>query len=105
MDNVELAFQQEIAGLYYKIKTDTGYIANNFRQAVQTKGGLKAAKDWLADPNATDELFKLMKLKRLDLSMENLVLRKKYKSLFSEEELATAKKRLASLGFTPAEEA
>ena len=105
MENTESLFQQEMAGLYYKIKGEAGYIANNFRQAVQTKGGVKAAKEWLADPNADDERFKLWKLKRLDLSMENLVLRKQYQSLFTAEELATAKQRLSEFGYTPTEKA
>ena len=99
MENAESQFHQEMAGLYYKIKSDAGYIANNFRQAVQTKGGVKAAKDWLADANADDERFKLFKAKRLDLTMEYLVIQDKYQSLFTAEELATAKKRLSELGY------
>ncbi len=99
MENTEALFHQEMAGLYYKIKSDAGYIANNFRQAVQTKGGLKAAKDWLADPQADDERFKLFKAKKLELTMEHLVIQDKYKSLFTAEEIATAKKRLAEFGY------
>lgn len=46
-------------------------------------------------------LFTLWDLKRLGMSMENLVLQPRYASLFTDEELKIARKRLEDLKFTP----
>jgi len=43
-------------------------------------------------------------MRRLDLSMENLVLRLKYRSLFTEQEIEIARERLRYYGFTPNED-
>jgi len=64
-------------------------------------GGLKTAQKLLATPNPSEGFEVLWELQRLDLSMENLVLNPKYRSLFTDEEITTAKERLKAYGFTP----
>ena len=62
-------------------------------------GGLIAAKKLIADPKYSDGLTKLWELKRLDLSVEALVLREPWSKLFTTEELASARKKLNELGY------
>ncbi len=100
MKNCEIIFHEEMLGIYEKAKKECGYIATRFLQMVQEKGGLKAAKQWLSNDTPQEGLFKLWELGRLDLSMERLVLRKQFRKLFTDEELASARKRLQDLHYS-----
>jgi hypothetical protein len=100
MENYELIFHEEMLGIYEKAKKECGYNATRFLQMVQEKGGLKAAKQWLSTDTPQEGLFKLWELSRLDLSMERLVLRKQFRKLFTDQELAIARKRLHNLHYS-----
>ena len=63
------------------------------------KGGLETAKQLLADRKAQTGLDKLWELGLLHESMEAVVLRDEFRSLFTETELAEAKKRLVDRGY------
>ena len=79
------------------------YRASRFLQMVQGSGG-KAAADQLlgsANPSAGfTELF-LRGREQLKLSVEYLVLQDPWHSLFTEEQLAVARKRLVDVGVEP----
>ena len=99
MENYEFLFHEEMLDIYEKAKKQCGYNATRFLQTVQAKGGLKAAKDWLSNDTPQEGLFKLWELGRLDLSMERLLLQKHFRNLFTDEELAIARKRLHELNY------
>ncbi len=63
------------------------------------ESGLHMAKRILATLRQQTGLLRLFKAKRLDLSMEALVLRPEFSHLFTEAELQTARKRLITLGY------
>jgi len=86
-------------GIYEKAKKECGYNATRFLQMVQEKGGWKAAKQWLSHDTPQEGLFKLWELGRLDISMERLVLQKQFRELFTDEELARARKCLHDLRY------
>ena len=90
--------------IYQRAKEECGYNANRFLQMVVNDGGLRTAQKLLDTDNPSDGFVELWKNRRLDLSMENLVLNPKYRSLFSQQEIETAKERLNAYGFTPQEE-
>jgi hypothetical protein len=78
------------------------YRAPRFLQLVRTIGGKAAADQLLATPNPSSgftELFMRGK-ENLALSVEYLVLKDPWRSLFSEEQLAVARKRLVQLDFS-----
>ena len=60
----------------------------------KSAGGLGTAKILLHTPHVSDGFTALWERGRLDLTVEVLILKKKWHSLFSEEERQIAKKRL-----------
>jgi len=76
------------------------YTPTYFIQMVHERGAVNAAKALLHSKEPSEGLFTLWKLGRLDLSVEAMALMKKYRSLFTADERATAKKRLDDLNFT-----
>lgn len=98
---LEEKFHREMLSGDETLRKDHGYNAAYYRQLVHQCGGLEAAHRLLQSRDAQAGLFKLWELGRLDLSMENLVLQPKYASLFTEDELKIARKRLEDLNFQP----
>jgi len=102
--SLEKEFHQAMAQIYHKAKEECGYNVSRFLQMVANDGGLKAAKKLLATPYPSEGFVELWENRSLNLSMENLVLNPKYRSLFSQQEIETAKERLNAYGFTLQEE-
>ena len=75
------------------------YFAIYFKRVVDQYGGREAAKRLLAKPDIQEGLMKLWELGCLDQSMEALVIRERFHSLFTEEEIAEARRRLDELGY------
>jgi len=64
---------------------------------------VEAARRLISKPGGTGGFSRLHELKRLDLTVEALVLTPKYHSLFTEEERELCKERLRRGGFEIAE--
>jgi hypothetical protein len=93
--DLEAQLHEEMLGIYRSVGLATGYWANRYLPKVRKIGGLQAAKDWLKPTsNPTSGLQKLVDINRLDLSVEALVLRQPWCTLFTSEELQVAQKRL-----------
>ena len=75
---------------------DLGYWGRRFLQSVNRNGGLATAKRMLRPRNKGQRkgLDTLLEANRSELSVEHVVLRRKFRSLFNAEELAAAKERL-----------
>lgn len=90
-------FHTAMLDIYHRALAETGYKATRFLQLVRDKGGLEAARQLLENPTMVSEGFTQLALKgRLDLTVEALVLEEPWNTLFSNEQLATAKRRLKS---------
>ena len=100
---LEMAFHRDMLRIYEQGKEECSYNATRFLQMIANLGGLKTAKTLLATPAPSDGFEVLWQFQRLDLSMENLVLNPKYRSLFSDQEIEIARDRLIAYGFTPKE--
>lgn len=92
-------FHQEMLLIYERGKEECDYRPTRFLEVVNEMGGLRAAKMFLSSDKPQEGLYRLWDLGRLDLSMEVLILKKKYINLFSDEEKKEAKKRLDDLGY------
>lgn len=93
--SVEAQFNDEMHAIYKNVGRETGYWAHRYLQKVKKVGGLQAAKDWLKPKSSpTSGLQKLVDINRLDLSVEALVLSQPWSSLFTNEELHVAQRRL-----------
>jgi len=97
--DLEAAFHNEMLNIYECAKKECRYNAARFHQMVNEYGGLAAAKALLASKHHPEGLTRLWEERRLDISMEALVLRDPWRALFSEEELRVARKRLDALGY------
>ena len=90
-----MQFDEKMLAIYKDVGRETKYWAHRYLQKVKRVGGLQAAKDWLKPKSSpTSGLQKLVDINRLDLSVEALVLCQPWSSLFTNEELHVAQKRL-----------
>lgn len=92
-------FHQRMIGIYDAALRECNYRATRFLQMVTDQGGVQAAKALLHAEGYSEGLTALWEHKRLDLSMEALVLQEPWSALFTEEELSVARKRLRDLGY------
>ena len=99
MTDLEARFEQEMVEKVYRAAgRETGYWAGYFLRSVKRYGGMGAARRLLERGGVSAGLAKLASLNRLDLAMETLVLDPTYTPLFTEDERATATRRLEEAG-------
>ena len=98
---LELEFDNEMMGLYTRAKKETGYNATRFIQMLNEHRGLQTARILIHAETVSDGYTKLWELRRLDLAVEALVIKPRYKSLFTEGERAIALKRLSDYEYVP----
>lgn len=99
MTELEKRFDRDMRSIYTTAKRECGYNATRFLQLVGEKGGLAAAKQLISKPGGTEGFTTLWEHHRLDLSVEALVLKPEYKSLFSENEQKLCRDRLMEFGY------
>ena len=101
-ENLEAAFHPKALEIYETAKSECRYNATRFLQKIRKDGGLKAAKAWLrarsGGDNPTQGFLKLLDYGRLDISLEAVVLQTPWNTLFTQDELAVARKRLQKYG-------
>lgn len=76
-----------------------GYNPTIFNQMIATEGGYNTAKKLINSPKTSTGFDKLWEFNRLDLSTEAVILRQKFRPLFTKEELEIAKSRLSEYGY------
>ncbi len=91
------AFDREMMQIYVRAK-QIDYTATRFHQMLTQHGGVETARRLL--PRMSDGFAELWQRKRLDLTVEALVLQPQWKSLFSQNELETARERLKECGWS-----
>jgi hypothetical protein len=84
--------------------TIRGYWASYFLRGVRNHGGPAYAHQLLRAEGTSDGFQRLTDEHRLDLTVEALVLKPEYASLFTAEERSTAAHRLARAGYQPPSE-
>ena len=98
-ERVETEFHHRMMQVYEQAKDECEYDAHRFRNLVLSEGGVMAAKKLLSSNRYSEGLTRLWEEGRLDISMEAAVLEPEWSSLFSDDELETARKRLSELGY------
>ena len=99
MEIKEKKFNEEMVRIYKNAKTECNYNAIRFLQMLSEYGGLKTAKILLKIKKIPDGFIELWNCKRLDLSVEALVLKVEYENLFNKAEKEEAIKRLKEYGY------
>ena len=76
-----------------------GYKPKAFITMMMTEGTVNAVKKLINSEKIPDGFTKLWELKRLDLSMENIIQENEWHELFTDDERNKARKRLKDYGF------
>ena len=101
MDEVERRFHQAMISIYETSKRELGYNATRFLQMVSEQGGLATARQLLWSDTPSDGFTTLWEHRRLDLTVEDHVLRAEFASLFSDADREQALTRLEGYGWRP----
>ena len=94
--NIEDAFDNAMMQIYVQAKQQAGYTATRFHQMLTEHGGVETARRLL--PQMSDGFAELWRRKRLDLTVEALVLQPRWAGLFGRHELEIARGRLKECG-------
>jgi len=90
---LENEFHKEMLAIYQTARSECGYNATRFLNMVANNGGLKTAKRLLANEIPSDGFIELVTRCRIDLTVEALVVKEKYRSLFDQREIQIALNR------------
>ena len=106
-NHLESEFHEAMLVIYdAALRLRPPYHATYFRRMVLERGGRQAASDLLTTEDPSSGFTELyLRGRRLDLSVEYLVLKKPWRDLFSLEQLEVARMRLEKVGFLPPAEA
>lgn len=96
----ESEFHEAMLEIYRRAKAEADYNAARFLGMVSERGGLETARHLLHAPTVSDGYAALWERRRLDLTVEALILDSRWTLLFSEEERRIAIDRLRDYGFT-----
>jgi hypothetical protein len=97
--SAEKRLDGEMVDIYRRTGEAFNYWPNYFLRMVRNEGGVAAARKLLADRQVSEGFLRLVKARRLDLSVEYFVLKPRYASLFTPDERKTARERLQTYGF------
>ena len=99
----EARFHEAILDVYRNARQRCKYNATYFLQMVSEIGGLATARKLLQRSEPSSGFAELWQCGALDLTVEAQILRPEFAELFSEEERAIARKRLAEYGYVVGE--
>lgn len=99
--NVMRAFEAAMRDVYRRAKDEADYHATYFLGMLADLGGLETARRLIRLSAVSDGFTALWERRRLDLSVEALVLREEFASLFTEDEREPAERRLRDYGWVP----
>lgn len=97
-DERELKFRSAMLDLYDTWRREVNYRAGRFRQLITNHGAVGASSFLLGKSGVSTGFARLAQAGKLDLTMEYLVLRPEFGSLFSAEERGIARRRLTDHG-------
>ncbi len=100
MNDIERKFNNEMINIYKRADKEIGYRATRFLQMLSEKGGINTAISLVSKEGGTEGFAVLWENKRLDLSVEALVLRDEFSELFSDEIWKVCKERLEQYGYS-----
>lgn len=99
MTELELDLYNDMLRIYKEADRECNYRPTIFREMLIREGGLKTAKSLISKNAETTGFTKLLECSRLDLSVEALVAKDKYKELFTDKEIKSCKDKLKKHGF------
>ena len=94
-------FEERISKLIRDSINECRYTPHYFMRMRTKYGGVEATKRLLHRPDDPSGFVRLWELRRLDLSLEKVVLEPEWRNLFTDEELKVAQRRLDECGYKP----
>ena len=102
MPDLKAQFTEAMFDIYRRAKSEAKYPANIFLQMVTDNGGQATAKTLINAPKPSDGYTALYLRKRLDLTVEALVVENpRWHELFTLEEIERARRRLTEYRYEP----
>lgn len=102
MADLEKQFDQAMFDVYRRAKEEAKYSGTIFLQMITSNGGLRTAKTLINAARPSDGYTALFMRQRLDLTVEAVVVEdERWHGLFTDEELARARKRLRDYDYKP----
>lgn len=99
---LETRFDEAMMDVYRRALNECGYKATRFLQMLHEHRGLETARLLLHATNVSEGYIALWERKRLDLTVEAVILADQWGPLFDDKEREIARKRLAEYGYVPA---
>jgi hypothetical protein len=96
----ERQFHEAMLVIYRRAKAEAGYNAARFLGMVVERGGLETARYLLNAATISEGYAALWERKRLDLTVEAMILQPEWHGLFSDGERRTAMSRLREYGYS-----
>jgi hypothetical protein len=96
--DLERRFDAAMMEIYERAGAEAGYWATRYLQMLRRRGGLETARYLLGQEATSDGYAHLRDAGRLDLTVEAYSLRPEFQALFTESELANARRRLQYFG-------
>jgi hypothetical protein len=93
------AFERAMRDVYVRAKNEANYTATYFLTMLGDHGGLGTAHRLLASSDTSSGFAALFERGRLDLTVEAVVVKPEFASLFTEDEIEIAQRRLNDLSF------
>lgn len=99
--DLEARFDDAMMQIYIRAKNEVGYNATRYLQMLLDNRGLDTARILVLANNPSEGYSALWERKRLDLTVEALVLQPQWRPLFEEEPelLERARQRLTTYGY------
>jgi len=98
---VRAAFDRAMRDVYGRAKSEVNYTASYFLTMLGDYGGIGTAHRLIAASEVGSGFAALYERDRLDLTVEALVVKPEFASLFTEDEIGIAQQRLNQLGYRP----
>jgi hypothetical protein len=98
---LEASFAHRMKDVYLRGRSEAGSNAPFFLNMLSQYGPLETAHKLLASPAISDGFADLWERGRLDLTVEAVVVEPQFFELFSENEIAVARRRLEQFGYAP----
>ncbi|MEV0946542.1 DUF262 domain-containing protein [Rhodococcus sp. NPDC049939] len=98
-DTLVLELGRELVSCYDRASREAGYTSPQLRSMLADLGPLATARKLLSSPTVSDGFADLWERNRLDLTVEAKVLDPRFNSLFTEDEVAVARRRLEQFGY------
>ena len=98
MIDLEKALKRDMVNIYDTAKRELGYNATYFLRMLSDVGPLETARRLVLSTSPSEGFATLYQHRRLDLTVEALVVRDEYAELFEPELVSAAEARLAAHG-------